>query len=212
VRRRLVFLCALAAVAVVVTTSAAASPGAEAKRVQVTFVGDSVAASLDYISSARARLGRGLAVRYDLAVCRRLVQPSCTYNGSTPSSALGAVRSYGRSLGEVLIVKVGYNESSRGYGEGIDRVMRAARAQGAKVVVWATLRETSSIYHWTNLAIKRAAKRWPQLTVADWNAYSSGRAWFAGDGLHLTSAGANALAALLRTHVLQGLKRARAGG
>lgn len=196
-------LCALLA-------AVAASPGSAAKPVQVTFVGDSVAASLDYVSTANTRLQRGLSVRLDLAVCRRLVQPSCTYHGTTPSTALQAVQGYGRSLGEVLIVKVGYNESARGYAEGIDRVMRAARAQGAKAVVWSTLRETSSIYRGTNVAIKRAAKRWPQLTVADWNAYSHGKPWFGSDGLHLTNTGANALASFLREHVFKALKSAAA--
>ena len=183
----------------------AAAPGSAAHRPQVTFVGDSVAASLGYVPSARARLGRGLSLRVDAAVCRRLVQPSCVFQGAAPSTALQAVRSYGHSLGEVLIVKVGYNESSFGYSEGIDRVMRAARAQGAKAVVWSTLRETSSIYTETNRAIRKAAKRWPQLRVADWNAFSHGKPWFGPDGLHLTATGANALAGLLRQQVAKAL-------
>jgi hypothetical protein len=176
--------------------------------VKVTFVGDSVAASIGYVPSARAQLSKGLDLRLDLAVCRRLVQPSCTYNGTTPSTALQAVQGYGRSLGQVLVVKVGYNESARGYREGIDAVVRSALHQGAKAVVWVTLRETNDLYYRTNLAIKRAPKRWPQLTVADWNAYSRGKPWFGGDGLHLTGAGANALATLIRKHVFQALDKA----
>ena len=127
--------------------------------------------------------------------------PSCTFQGTTPTTALQAVQGYGRSLGDVLIVKVGYNESAEGYRQGIDRVMRAALAQGAKGVVWVTLRETRSTYHRTNVAIKTAATRWPQLVVADWNAYSSGHVWFGQDGLHLTARGASELAAFLRRHV-----------
>jgi len=199
--RRLLLL-ALALSAVLVLTAA---PGSAAGRPQVTFIGDSVAESLDYVPSARARLGRGLRLRLDAAVCRRLVQPSCVFQGAAPSTALQAVQSYGHSLGEVLIVKVGYNEGAPGYAEGIDRVMRAARAQGAKAVVWSTLRETSSIYVETNRVIKRAAKRWPQLRIADWNAYSRGKPWFGPDGLHLTATGANALATLLRQNVARAL-------
>jgi hypothetical protein len=195
---RRVLLLALALSAVLAVT---ASRGSAAERPQVTFVGDSVAASLGYVPSARARLGRGLRLRLDAAVCRRLVQPSCVFQGTAPSTALQAVQSYGRSLGEVLIVKVGYNEGAPGYSEGIDKVMRAARAQGARAVVWSTLRETSDIYVETNRVIKRAAKRWPQLRVADWNAYSRGKPWFGPDGLHLTATGANALATLLRRNV-----------
>jgi hypothetical protein len=101
----------------------------------------------------------------------------------------------------VLIVMVGYNESADGYRRGIDQVMRAALAGGVEGVVWVTLRDTLSIYHQTNVAIKSGARRWPQLVVADWNAYSSGRPWFRSDGLHLTSTGASGLAGFLRPYV-----------
>jgi hypothetical protein len=196
-----------AAIVVVVgltgVSAAGAAPVARKAPVRVTFVGDSVAASIAYTPAARAQLRRGLVVRLDLAVCRRLVQPSCSYRGRRPPSALDVVRSLGRSLGTVLVVKVGYNESAQGYREGIDEVMRAALAQGARGVVWVTLRETRDVYHWTNDAIRAAAKNWPQLVVADWNIFSSGKAWFGEDGLHLSAQGAAALAAFLRPYVLR---------
>jgi len=174
--------------------------------IPVTFVGDSVSASIAYVPAAQKNLGRGLAVRLDLKVCRRLVQPSCSFQGSTPTTALEAVRAYGHALGRVLIVKVGYNEGPQGYGAGIDRVMRAALADGAAGVVWVTLREKtrySGIYHATNLEIKNAAKRWPQLLVADWNAYSAGKPWFRSDGLHLSARGATQLVTFLRPYVFR---------
>ena len=195
-------LAALFALATALVVTVAGVGSAEAKgSLSATFVGDSVPASIEYIPGARAQLRKGLSVRLDLRVCRRLVQPSCSYQGSTPSTALQAVQAVGRSLGRVLIVNVGYNESAQGYRQGIDRVMRAALAQGADGVVWVTLRETRDIYHQTNVAIKTAARRWPQLVVADWNAYSRGKPWFGHDGLHLTSAGATALASFLRPYL-----------
>jgi hypothetical protein len=192
----LTLACALAALAAATT--------AEAKLpVKATFVGDSVPASISYAPTAQAQLKKGLKVRLDLKVCRRLVAPSCTYQGTTPTTALQAVQGYGRALGDVLIVKVGYNESAQGYRQGIDRIMRAALAQGAQGVVWVTLRETSDTYRWTNVAIRTATKRWPQLVVADWNAFSSGKPWFGHDGLHLTATGAQALASFLRPYVFK---------
>ena len=116
------------------------------------------------------------------------------------------MRGYGHSLGDVVIVDVGYNEDGRGYPQGIDELMRAALAQGAKRVVWVTLRETRGVYHPANMAIRSAAKRWPQLLVADWNSYSAGKPWFRDDGLHLTPSGADGLAGFLRGYVLQGSK------
>jgi len=184
-----------------------AVPAAGAKsQLRVTFVGDSVPASLDYVPSARAVIRRGMSLTLDLKVCRRLVATSCPYKGKAPTTALQAVRSYGRSLGDVVIVDVGYNEDGRGYTEGIDEVMNAALSQGAKCVVWVTLRETRAVYRPANMAIRSAARRWPQLLVADWNSYSAGKPWFRKDGLHLTPAGADVLAGFLRGYVMQGSK------
>ena len=191
--------------AVVLAASLLAGAGTAAtkKPVRATFVGDSVAASISYTPSARATLARGLRVRLDLRVCRRLVTVGCPYQGVTPPNALETVTSLHHSLGEVLIVYVGYNESSSGYRKGIDSIMRAALAQGAKAVVWVTLRAVRDIYRQTNIAIRRAARHWPELYIADWNAFSNGKPWFSSDGLHMGPAGAEALARFLRPVVLR---------
>lgn len=186
-----------------VAATVAISTAEPATKPKMTFVGDSVPAAITYSAGARATLSRGVTATLDLRVCRRLVQPSCSYQGSTPTTALKAVLGYGRGIGDVLIVDVGYNESAHGYGAGIDRIMRAARQQGVEGVVWVTLRATRRTYYWTNVAIRRAHKRWPDLLVADWNHHSAGKPWFGSDGLHLTAAGATALAAFLHPYVLQ---------
>ena len=198
-RRRLVTAAALSLVAAALpgAVSAGGSPP------RVTFVGDSVAASLDYAPAARALLGRGLDLHLDLRVCRRLVQRSCAFQRSTPPTALEAVRGLGPRLGDALVVQVGHNERPQGYGRGIDRVMRAALANGVNGVVWVTLREADPLYRGTNRAIRSAARRWPQLLVADWNAASRGKPWFGDDGLHLNATGAAALAAFLRPFALR---------
>ena len=200
---RVSFVVASLLVATLLVTAA----GAARKPVQATFVGDSVLASIAHVPTAQAELKRGLSVRLDLEVCRRLVQPSCLFRGASPTTALQAVQSYGRSLGEVLIVNVGYNDSADGYAQGIDRVMRAAGSQGVESVVWVTLHETGTGYRRTNVAIERAAKRWPQLVVADWNIHSRDELWFRRDGVHLNDAGANALASFLRGRVLEVARR-----
>jgi hypothetical protein len=195
---------AVLAVGLVVATILAGTTAAATKTpVKVTFVGDSVPASIMYSQRAKSILAQGLTTRLDLRVCRRLATASCSYQGSAPTSALQSVQSLGRALGDVLIVDVGYNESASGYREGIDRVMRAARAQGASGVVWVLLRETRDIYRQTNSVIRTAQKRWPQLLVADWNAYSRGKPWFSSDGLHMSATGADALAAFLRPYALR---------
>lgn len=199
-------LTAVVVACLAVAGAATASSSREEAPIPATFVGDSISASITYVPAAKRKLGRGLAVTFDTRVCRRLVQPSCTFQGTTPTTALQAVRGYGRSLGRVLIVSVGYNEGSQGYGSGIDRVMRAALAEGAVGVVWVTLREEGeygSLYHATNRVIRKAARRWPQLLVADWNAHSRGESWFGSDGLHLSPRGAVELASFVRPYVFR---------
>lgn len=199
-------LTAVVLASLVAASTAAGSTATKRTPIPATFVGDSVSASISYVTTAQKQLKRGLAVRLDAKVCRRLVQPSCSFQGSTPTTALQAVQYYGRSLGQVLIVMVGYNEDGRGYRAGINRVMRAALAEGASGVVWVTLREVGaygSYYRAMNRAIKKAAKRWPQLLVADWNAYSAGKPWFGSDGLHLSATGAVKLVAFLRPYVFR---------
>ena len=200
---RALLAAGLAVAALTAAILAGSTAAATKAPVRVTFVGDSVPASIMYSPRAKSILARGLATRLDLRVCRRLATASCAYQGSAPTSALQSVQSLGHALGDVLIVDVGYNESASGYGDGIDRVMRAARAQGASGVVWVLLRETRDIYRETNAVIRSAQKRWPQLLVADWNAYSRGKPWFSSDGLHMGVTGADALAAFLRPYVFR---------
>lgn len=193
----------LASIFALVGSLVAGASAAPDARSTVTFIGDSVSESIRYTTPAERVLRSGFDMRFDLAACRRLVAPSCSYKGAAPSTGLQAVQSYRTRLGDVLIVNVGYNEGPYGYRQGIDRVLRAALRQGADGVVWVTLRETRDVYAATNRAIRSAAKRWTPLVVADWNAYSAGKPWFGADGVHLTSAGAEALARFLRPYVVR---------
>ena len=177
---------------------------ATTKPPRVTVIGDSVQASFGYVPRAVRRLGKGLALRVDAKVCRRLVAPSCPYQGVTPATALEVAKSLGDRTGRVAVVNVGYNDDPRGYNVGA--VMRRLRADGVEKVVWVTMRETRSIYAATNAEIRAAAARWPAMRIADWNAVSAGRPWFADDGLHLNTKGAMALSGLLRVNVLAALK------
>ncbi len=170
---------------------------------QTTMISDSVAAAIHYVPQAQEALTAGIHVRLDLAVCRRLVQPSCSYQGAAPPTALQTITALGRSLGSVLVIDCGYNDDSSGYAGWIDEIMRAAVAQGAQEVIWVTLRQSPpypALYAEIDAQIDQAAARWPQLRVADWNAFSAAAPWFV-DGPHLTDAGAVALAQFLRGYI-----------
>ena len=200
-------LLSAVAIAVVAAALLAAAPasGGPAAQPRVTIVGDSIMASFDYVPAARRSLAKGFVLRSDSAVCRRLVAASCAFQGSTPATALDVVRAGGRALGRVVVINVGYNDWAAVYD--VDRVLKALRVAGVESVVWVTLREAgpnAKLYAQSNARIRVAERRWRSLVVADWNAYSRGRPWFRGDGLHLTTAGATALARLLRPLVLAG--------
>lgn len=192
-------LVAAAALLVAAPASAAAST------TRVTVIGDSIMASFDYVPAAGRALGRGVDLRVDNAVCRRLVAESCAFKGSSPGTALDVIRLRGRALGGVVVINVGYNDWAAVYD--VDRVMRALTALGVRRVVWVTLREAganASVYAQSNTRIRAADRHWRSLVVADWNAYSRGRPWFLPDGLHLTPTGAMSLARLLRPLVSAG--------
>jgi hypothetical protein len=185
------------------STSTEPTPPPAGRPLRVTFIGDSVPDSITYVPAARARLRHGMKVRLDLKVCRRLVTPSCSFQGTTPDTALEAVHRYGRRLGDVLIVDVGYNDWSGTYRRDMRKVVQAANRAGVTGIVWVTLRQSRSVYRWTNHVIRNEAQRWPDVVVADWDAKSAGHPWFGADGLHLNDRGAIRLAQFLRPYVFQ---------
>jgi len=187
----------------------AAWPAMATARARVTFIGDSVSAALTEVPGAARYLGSGLDLRLDLRVCRRLVLPSCPYQGVTPSTGLEAIQADGTSLGHTVVVDVGYNEDGYRYASDMDQVLRALRAEGVRTVVWVNLRETRSDYYRINAAIESEAARWPRVRVADWNSASQGEPWFGSDGLHLNAAGAYGLARLLRPQIVMAVRAAK---
>jgi len=197
-------LAGLGVAAALALLAAAPSTADTAAKTRVTVIGDSITASFDYVPAARRYLGKGFDLRSDAVVCRRLVEASCVFQGSTPATALEVIGAHRRTLGSVVVINVGYNDWTAVYD--VDRVMRALKAAGVTTAIWVTLRETTSNYARNNARIRDAARRWRKnLVVADWNAYSRGKPWFRADDLHLTSAGATGLSHLLRPLVLNGI-------
>ncbi|HSE82429.1 MAG TPA: hypothetical protein VLA87_12185 [Gaiellaceae bacterium] len=196
----------LVVVAVLAAVVALGPAAEQANAVKLTFIGDSKAAAINYSRKAKRLLSRGHDVRRDLRVCRRLVAPSCAYPpGVYPRSTLETIRHYGTDLGTVLVVDVGYNDSSTTYRRHLDRVMRAAIDRGVEGVVWVNLSTPRADYRRINRIIRQARERHPRLYLANWNRYSRGHTgWFSeshGDGIHLDAPGAVALVKLVRRYI-----------
>ena len=202
-------------VAMVVALIALGPAVGSAGAVKLTFIGDSKATAINYSAKAKRLLSRGHDVRRDLRVCRRLVAPSCSYQGVTPRTALESVRHYGTDLGRVLVIDVGYNDSSATYRGHLNRVMRAALSRGVNGVVWVNLKAVRTDYSAINRIIKRSKRRWARLHVANWNRYSRGHpGWFSSthnDGIHLTGAGAVGLVKLVRRYIPRAAQGPRPG-
>jgi len=196
-RRLLIAICLATLAVPAATASSQALP-------RVTLIGDSVAGALNLEPRARAYLGRGIDLRVDAKVCRRLAETSCPYRGVRPPTALETIQDAGAALGSVVIIDLGYNDGPADYAAGIDPVMRALGGAGVEVVVWVTLGEevNPALYRKTNTMIDQAARRWESIVVADWEKRSRGRRWFAEDGLHLNAVGTMGLARLLRPLVV----------
>jgi hypothetical protein len=186
-----------------VSPVAPSADGAGRAEPRVTFFGDSVAGSLAYVPQAREILGDGLDLRLELAPCRRVASLSCPYMGTRPPSVLDVVQtSAPADLGDIVVVDVGYNETSLNYGGAMATVVQALAARGVDHVVWVELRKQTDNYREIDDAIEAQARRFPQVQVADWDAASKGQDdWFNDDGLHLKAAGAVGLALFLRPFI-----------
>jgi hypothetical protein len=192
----------LAATALVVLVGGGTSDAAVGAAPRVTLISDSVGGVLFWQHDARDDLARGIDLRVDIRTCRRLVTDGCVYGGERPPSALDAIRDLGPALGQVAVVDVGYNDTPSGFAADIDRVMRALLDAGVDQVVWITLRERRPSWAEINDQIRQAPKRWPQLTVGDWELESRAHdEWFA-DGIHMNWDGGAAFGGFLRPLVI----------
>jgi lysophospholipase L1-like esterase len=118
------------------------------------------------------------------------------------------VRGRRTRLGRALVVGVGYNDASREFRAGLERLVGAARARGVQRLVLVTLRQSRPRYRAMNRQLRAVAARHPDVVLADWHAHSRGRQrWIAADGLHLSRTGSRALARFLHPFAVRAAHR-----
>ena len=158
--------------------------------VKLTYIGDSKAAAIEFSPTAKRLLARGHTVRRDLKVCRRLVAPSCPYQGVTPTTALRAIRNYGTGLGtgarDRRRLQRHVRDVSRAAQPGHARRAQP-RGQGRRLGEPPGLGAAAGPPRLRDASTRSSAEsrqRWPQLYVANWNAYTRGKpaSWFGHDG------------------------------
>jgi hypothetical protein len=131
---------------------------------------------------------------------------SCPYEGANVPTLLDVVHGLGPNLGKVVLVEMGYNDDAATFAQNVEASIAALLRGGAQRILWANLRGFSQ--HWIDMndVLDEAAHRHPELTIVDWDSYSSNRwSWFQGDGIHLVYEGAMAMATLFNSAIRQAL-------
>ena len=128
--------------------------------------------------------------------------------GYAPTTAVQAVAGARGSV-DTLVVNVGYNDFSSTFASRIRRSRRSGARCGIPRVVWLTYRESVGYqspqgasnpenYATYNTMLRSfvASGRYPDVVLADWNAYTATRPdWLGPDGVHVTTIGAQAAGA-----------------
>jgi hypothetical protein len=183
---------------------AAATPAAADQR--VTVIGDSVLTAVLWYATPRAILQEGLDVQLEVAVCRRLIGVSCTFEGAQPPTLVDFVAGRTQPLGSTVVVAMGYNDFEQTFPAAVEQAVAALTKAGVRRILWATLREVRHPYVRMNAVLVAAARRHPELTVIDWNAYARNHPeWFQTDDIHLVPEGGAALATFLHAEIVRAL-------
>ena len=177
------------------------------------LVGDSTLAGVRWYGTTEALLGFPYVLTAES--CRRLATASCRgREGYTPTNAVTAIRNASGSFGTVVIM-AGYDDWWTVFSSSFDQVVAAARAKGARKIVWLTFREgvgyvnpsgasANEAFVKNNeiLREKVASGQFPDVVLADWHAYTATTSgWLAGDGIHLTLAGSYGAADYISRHL-----------
>ena len=121
----------------------------------------------------------------------------------TPPSPSGVQVAAGVAMNlDLAIVELGYNPSTNMAAD-IDAMMNTLNQRGTKRVIWVNMADVKGNYAAANAALQQAVGRWPNLSIADWNAASAATGierarWITSDGVHLTSTGQAQFALWLR--------------
>lgn len=165
---------------------------------RVLIVGDSAMAALDVFTDSQRALA-GAEFYVDADNCRRLVHTSCRSDvtGRIPNTALEALDEAPGQF-DIVYMDVGHNDwHDPDFAWQVDTIMRAARAKGAKIVLWATYTEhvriqggAAAAYAWNNAMLRALQPAYPDMVLADWSSYSSWHPEWFWDGTHMYRAGA----------------------
>jgi hypothetical protein len=106
----------------------------------------------------------------------------------------------------VVVIVDGYNDLPASFASDVELTLDTLRNDGAQHVLWVNLHAVRAEYAQKNAVLAAAALHHPELSVLDWNAYSSAHPeWYQTDYIHLVPAGGIAIAAFIHQAILDAL-------
>jgi hypothetical protein len=174
--------------------------GTDAAAPRVTVISDSILTAVTWGNDpALAALSQGLDLQIDAQVCRRLNGQSCEFNNGYAPTTLSMINGWASSLGSVVVIVDGYNDLPDRFAGDVELTLDTLRNDRVQHVLWVNLHQINAEYSAKNAVLNAAAKHHPELTVLDWNTYSSTHPdWYQTDFVHLRPAGGVAIASWLR--------------
>ena len=170
---------------------------------RVLLVGDSTLLAVG--SYGLLHVFQGFDDVYEAASCRTLGVPSCGRN-PVPNSVETINAAIGRF--DAVVIMAGYDEWWTTFPDSFDEVNAAARAKGARRIIWLSYREgvgyqmpggvpanEAFVKNNQTLREKVASGANPDVVIADWYGYTSATpTWLSPDGIHLSFTGAYGVA------------------
>ena len=171
---------------------------------RVLLIGDSTLQAVERYEKLPLLLGMDAV--YEARSCRLLAVPSC---GKDPPPNAVAVIDSAEGTFDMVVIMAGYDEWYDTFASSFDQVVASARAKGAKRVLWLSYPEgvayrlpderpgNESLVNINQIMRdKLASGAFPDVVIADWFHFASAAApgWWNGDGIHLSPAGAIAVA------------------
>jgi hypothetical protein len=175
-------LCALVVVAPLASVHVA-----DAQGLRISVFGDSVL--LGAAEEIQATLA-GNDVTVDAHENLSLLGSLSTFEAARPT------------MGDVVVLDLGYNDGAdlTAWRDRIDRA--TAILNGVPKVIWLSQRDFAAGRADMNAELVAATQRYPNLEVVDWNTVVDAQPGLVyGDGIHLTPAGQNAMADLVRSRI-----------
>ncbi len=178
---------------------------------RILLIGDSIAASITAEFTGIVTPAY-TDINYQAVPNRCLVGSACVEPSVGLPDAPAIINALTpETMPTVAVLQLGYNDSPATFTADIDQVVTALTARAVQRIVFVNLstRRVSVDYTASNAALLAATQRYPNVSVLDWNTFSTGpdkSRWFS-DTVHLTNTGRVEFALFLRNQ-LDELRRA----